>query len=107
MINLHNTISEYMSARAPKPEDVPPLRRLFDLLVAQTQFDPARPFQVRLGNGTRPEGATAPWWVTYDVPSALIEMRIAPGKKLKGSPTAEHRLAFGRELILAMAQSVQ
>jgi hypothetical protein len=45
--------------------------------------------------------------VAYDVPTALIETRIAPGMKLKGSPTAEHRLAFGRELLEAMAEVVQ
>jgi hypothetical protein len=106
MVNLHNTISEYMSARAPTAEAATRLQRLFDLLVARTQFDPARPFQVRpVANRT---GQTAaPWWVAYDVPTALIETRIAPGKKLNGSPTAEHRLAFGRELLEAMAEAVQ
>ncbi len=107
MINLHSTISEYMSARAPKATDGPRLQRLFDLLVADSQFDPARPFQVRPWSGGRSEGANKPWWVDYDVPMALIETRIAPGKKLKGSPTAEHRLAFGRELLVAMAESVK
>lgn len=107
MVNLHNTISEYMTARAPKSEDAPRLQKLFDVLVAETQFDPARPFQVRPWSGGRGEEPTTPWWVTYDVPTALVETRIAPGKKLKGSPTAEHRTAFGSELLLAMAKSVE
>ncbi|MES2693703.1 MAG: M14 family zinc carboxypeptidase, partial [Verrucomicrobiota bacterium] len=106
MVNLHNTISEYMSARAPTDADVPRLQRLFDLLVSRTQFDPARPFQARPGFG-RSADSTPSWWVAYGVPTALIETRIAPGKKLKGSPTAEHRYAFGRELLEAMAEAVQ
>jgi hypothetical protein len=105
MVNLHNTISEYMSARAPTADDAVRLQRFFDLLVARTQFDPARPFQVR--PASRGAEAASSWWVTYNVPTALIETRIAPGKKLKGSPTAEHRLAFGRELLEAMAEAVQ
>jgi hypothetical protein len=106
MINLHNTISEYMSARAPKEADVPLLQRLYDILVEKTQFEPARPIQVRPWTGRGADSAQ-PWWVTYDVPMALIETRIAPGRKLKGSPTAEQRTAFGKELLLAMVESVQ
>ena len=106
MVNLHNTISEYMSARAPTADDATRLQRFFDLLVARTQFDPARPFQVRTAGNRTAEAANS-WWVAYNVPMALIETRIAPGKKLKGSPTAEHRLAFGRELLEAMAEAVQ
>ncbi len=106
MVNLHNTISEYMSARAPTADDVTRLQKLFDLLVARTQFDPARPFQARPASG-RASGDNPSWWVTYGVPTALIETRIAPGKKLKGSPTAEHRTAFGRELLEAMAEAAQ
>jgi len=106
MVNLHNTISEYMTARAPTAEDVPRLQRFFDLLVAKSQFDPARPFQARPAS-SRASDATAPWWVAYNVPTALIETRIAPGRKLGGSPTAEHRLAFGPELLRAMAEAVE
>ena len=36
-----------------------------------------------------------------------LETRIAPGKKLNGSPTAAHRQTFGGELLEAMAESVQ
>ena len=106
MVNLHNTISEYMSARAPTAEDVPRLQRFFDLLVTKSQFDPARPFQARPAS-SRATDATAPWWVAYNVPTALIETRIAPGRKLGGSPTAEHRLAFGPELLRVMAEAVE
>lgn len=106
MVNLHNTIAEYLSARAPTAGDAARLQRLFDLLVARTQFDPSRPFQVRTAPGEA-EAGPVPWWVAYRVPTALIETRIAPGRKLGGSPTAEHRLAFGRELLEAMAESVQ
>jgi hypothetical protein len=105
-IHLHNTISEYMSANAPTAEDVPFFTRFHEQLVAKTQFDPSRALQTRPGFN-RPAGAPVPWWVTYGVPAALIELRIAPGKKLGGSPTAEHRLAFGRELLTAMAGAVE
>ncbi len=106
MVNLHNTISEYMSARAPTPEDLPRLQRFFALLVANSQFDPARPFQGRPAP-SRTSGTAPPWWVTYQVPTALIETRIAPGRKLGGSPTVEHRLAFGPELLRVMAEAVK
>ena len=106
LVHLHNTISEYMAARAPTAADVPVLERFSEILVYRTQFDPARPLQLTPGFNRRTD-APIPWWAAYGVPLVLIETRIAPGKKLNGSPTAEHRLAFGRELLLAMAEAVQ
>jgi hypothetical protein len=105
MVNLHNTISEYMSASAPIEADVALLQRFNDRLVAETQFDPARPLQIRPPGASR--GGAEPWWRVYNVPYVLIETRIAHGQKLGARPTAEHRMAFGRELIQVMAKSVR
>jgi hypothetical protein len=105
MVNLHNTISEYLVANAPAEADVGPLQRFNELLIAETQFDPARPVRISPpgANPTRGE----PWWHSYGVPYVMIETRIAMGRKLGARPTAEHRLEFGRELITTMAKSVE
>ena len=95
-----------MIAEASTAADVPRLERFSEILELRTQFDPARPMQLRRGFD-RPAGAPTPWWMEYDLPLVLIETRIAPGKKLNGPPTAEQRTAFGRELLLAMAEAVE
>jgi hypothetical protein len=104
MVNLHNTIAEYLVANAPTEAHVAPLQRFNDVLVAETQFDPSRPMRL-----TPPaEAAARPsWWRSYGVPYVLIESRIAMGRKLGARPTAEHRLKFGRELIATMAKAVE
>lgn len=106
MVYLHNTIAEFMAANAPTADDVPRLERFHEILVAKTQFDPSRPLQTQPGFGLR-AGEPAPWWAIMDVPLVLVEMRIAPGRKLGGSPTVEHRISFGPELLLAMAEAVR
>lgn len=106
LVHLHNTNSEYMTGQAPTEEDVPRLQRLFDLLVEKTQFDPSRPISVRPGF-SRGEDARKSWWLAYRVPLALIELRVTKGNKLKGYPTSEQRYAFGRELILTMAEAAK
>lgn len=103
MVNLHNTIGEYLVANAPKEADVAMLNRFNELLLADTQFDPHRPISMTPPGG---RGGKA-WWADYGVPYALIETRISLGKKLGARPTAEHRLLFGRQLIQAMAKAVQ
>jgi hypothetical protein len=105
-VHLHNTIAEYMTARATTPEDVPHLERFSEILVSKTQFDPTRPMRLMRGFEHR-DDAPKSWWMEYGVPIVLIELRIAPGKKLNGSPTAEQRTAFGRELLEAMAEAVK
>jgi hypothetical protein len=106
MVNLHNTISEYLVANPPTNEHQPRLQRFNDLLMAETQFDPARPVQIS-ARGANTSGRAEPWWRTYGVPYVLIETRIAFGQKMGARPTAEHRLKFGRELITTMAKSVE
>jgi hypothetical protein len=106
LVHLHNTISEYMTGEAPTAADVPRLERLAEILETRTQFEPTRPMRLRRGFEAR-DGAPTPWWVEYGVPLVLIESRIAQAKKLGGWPTAEHRTAFGRELLEAMAESVK
>ncbi len=105
-VHLHNTNGEYMITQAPTAADVPRLERLDQLLIGRTQFDPSQPTRMRRGFD-RPAGSPAPWWVEYNVPLALVEARVNPGKKLNGYPTSEQRTAFGRELLLAMAASVE
>jgi hypothetical protein len=106
MVNLHNTISEYLVANPPTDSDQPRLQRFNDLLVAETQFDPARPAQFS-ARGATAVGRLAPWWRIYNVPYVMIETRIALGRKMGARPTAEHRLQFGRELITTMAKAVE
>lgn len=103
MVNLHNTIGEYLAANAPKEADVAMLNRFNELLLAETQFDPHRPMSMTPVGG---RGGKA-WWADYGVPYALIETRISLGKKLGARPTAEHRLLFGRQLIQTMAKAVE
>lgn len=105
-VHLHNTNAEYMSAQAPTPDDGPRLERFFNLLVERTQFDPSQPLRMRRG-ASRAIGESKPWWAEYKLPVALIEARILSGKKLNGYPTSGQRTAFGRELLLAMAASVE
>jgi hypothetical protein len=106
LVHLHNTASEYMTAEAPTAEDVPMLQHFSEILIAKTQFEPARPMQLNPGFSLRP-GTRTPWWVEYRVPLVLIESRVAPGKKVHGYPTAEQRTAFGPELLQAMAEAVR
>lgn len=104
MINLHNTIGEYLAGNAPTDADVALFNRFHALLLAETQFDPATPLRITPAPAA---GAAKPWWAAYGVPYGLIETRIALGKKLGARPTAEHRLEFGRQLIEAMAKAVR
>lgn len=106
LIHLHNTIAEYMSARAPTAADTAMFERFSQTLITHTQFDPSRALAVTPGFNRSGLGST-PWWAEYGVPMALIELRVAAGKKLGGLPTAEQRTAFGRELLLAMADAVE
>jgi hypothetical protein len=106
MINLHNTIGEYLVGNAPTDTDVAKWNRFNELLLAETQFDPHRPLSITPPGG-RGNRETKPWWAEYGVPYGLIETRIAFGKKLNARPTAEHRLLFGRQLIETMAKAVR
>jgi hypothetical protein len=106
MVNLHNTIGEYLAANAPTDADVAMFTRFNEMLLAETQFDPHRPVSITPPGG-RGNRETKPWWAEYGVPYGLIETRIALGKKLGARPTAEHRLLFGRQLIETMAKAVK
>lgn len=101
LVNLHNTRSEFMDS----PVDTDPARsvvqRLFTRLVRETAFDPYRP--VALGNATTTMLAL---WPQHRVPVVLMELRTEPARKSAAMPTAEERLAFGAQLIAAMAGSV-
>lgn len=104
LINLHNTLTEYLDASAPTNEAAALLERFSARLIAESQYDPSRPLRL-----TPPPaaGAPRPWWAAYDVPYALLESRVVTGRKLGTPPSIAQRLAFGRELITVMAESVR
>lgn len=104
MVNLHNTeTNEYLATHADDPASLAVLRRLEERLVKQTTFDPSKPLDV-----VKPPlpTDTNTLYNDYRIPVALMEQRIATGKKLGRRPTVEDRLKFGRDLIAAMADAV-
>ena len=76
--------------------------RLFAKLTAETSFDPSR----KLGVVLTPGNTTNVLWPERRVPVALMELRVGPGAKLGRLPTTADRLAFGRQLITQMAETV-
>jgi hypothetical protein len=102
LLNLHNDeTGEYMDTQvttgAPGRQT---LEGLFSRLAADTTFDPTRPLSL----SQRPDHTTN-WLFERGIPTATMEQRIAPSKKLGRQATAEDRLEFGRQLIAAMAAS--
>jgi len=106
LINLHNNqYNEYMETLIDDEKELAKIQRLFRTLAATTVFDPSRPAATIGGNKARPSSNSL--WRTDRVPIALIEQRIGPGRKVPGHlATTEDRLQFGRELIAAMAATV-
>jgi hypothetical protein len=103
MINLHNTeTAEYLDTQADDPAVLKTMQRLHDLLVEGTTFDPSAPLQTR----KTPADTTNSLFADYKIPVALMEQRIATGKKLGRRPTTADRINFGGELITAMARAV-
>ena len=102
-LNLHNTeTAEYADTQAQDRSVQATMQRFFDLLVAQTTFDPSRKFQVTASPGD----TTSSLWSERRIPVMLMEQRIGSGPKLGRRPTAADRLAFGRQLVATMAESV-
>ena len=78
------------------------MRRLFDTLAAKTSFDPSQKLNLK----DKP-GDTTNWlWNERKVPVLLMEQRISTSKKLGRHPTVEDRIAFGKQLITVMAETV-
>jgi hypothetical protein len=103
LVNMHNTeTAEYIQTHA-SGAGAAAARRLQDLLVTRSSFDPSRQADVQQG----PTGTTNSLSREYGVPVVLMELRIGPGRKLGRRPTTEDRLAFGRDLVLAMEEAVR
>ena len=100
LLNLHNTeTAEYLETHARDEKSTATFRRLHEILLADTSFDPSRPFSV----SAVPTTTTNSLSRTHSIPVALMELRIATTKKLGRRPTTNDRLAFGRALVIALA----
>ena len=103
MVNLHNTeTAEYLDTEASDPETLRLMRRFNALLVEKTTFDPSGPLTVAK---LAPDDTNS-LYGQAKIPVLLMEQRIATCRKLGHHPTVEDRLAFGRQLILEMAEAV-
>jgi hypothetical protein len=104
LVNMHNTeTNEYLETVAKDQRAVATIRRLSELLVKNTSFDPSRDLGVRDG----PTTTTNVLARTHGVPVVLMEQRIGTVKKLGRRATVEDRLKFGRELAEAMVEAVR
>lgn len=104
LVNLHNTeTAEYVESHVREAESVETVRRLSELLVKETSFDPSRALTIR----EEPTGTTNALAREHGVPVVLMELRIGTSKKLGRRPAVEDRLTFGQELVLAMDQAVR
>ena len=103
MLNLHNTeTSEYLDTQADDETTQRSMQRFFDALVAKTSFDPNQKLRVN----DIPGNTTNFLWKERKVPVLLMEQRIGTSKKLGRRPTVEDRIAFGKQLITVMAETV-
>lgn len=104
LVNLHNTeTNEYLETNAQDASSLERIRRFARLLGDQSTFDPSHDLSVRTGHASTTNALSA----EAGVPVVLMEQRIGPGKKLGHRPTVEDRLAFGRELVIAMARAMR
>jgi hypothetical protein len=104
LVNLHNTeTNEYMETHAQDEKSQSRIRRLFDLLVANTAFSPSTPLAIKSAS----IGTTNHLCAEYGVPVILMETRIGTSKRLGHRPTVEDRLKFGRDLVIQMAEAVR
>ncbi len=102
-VNLHNTeTNEYLETQATDGPARRRVQRFFDQLVAHSSFDPP--------DGPRfrgpPDHSANALYHERGIPVVLMEQRIGTSKKLGRRLTAADRLAFGKDLIQALAQSV-
>ena len=104
MINIHNTeTAEYMESCVDEERESAALIRVFQGLVARTDFAPTRP---RIDFVPSSGGTANDLWRSHRVPVALMELRISANPKTGRFPTVEDRLRFGEALVGEMARAV-
>ncbi len=100
MVNMHNTeTGEYLETPVAEGGALERMQQLYRILVARTTFDPPQALRI----AKEPDTTTNSLYRERKVPIALMEQRISAGAKLGHQPTIEDRLAFGEQLITAMA----
>jgi hypothetical protein len=103
MLNLHNTeTAEYIATQADHEPTQKLMQRFFEALVARTSFDPSG----KLRFNDTPANTTNCLWKDRRVPVMLMEQRIGTSSKLGRRLAVQDRLAFGRQLITVMAETV-
>ena len=103
LVNMHNTeTAEYLDTEALDPQTLNLMRRFDALLATKTTFDPSN----GLATARLAPDDTNSLYGQAKIPVLLMEQRIATCKKLGHRPTVKDRLAFGRQLVAAMAEAV-
>lgn len=103
MVNMHNTeTAEYMDTEVSDPQVLKLMRRFDALLAEKTTFDRSN----RLTTARLAPDDTNSLWGQQKIPVLLMEQRIATCPKLGHRPTVQDRLAFGRQLVMEMAEAV-
>ncbi len=103
MLNMHNEESgEHLDTQVDDETTLRMMQRFYDSLAEKTTFDPNQKLNIR----KEPGNTTNVLWKERKVPVLLMEQRVATSKKLDRRPTAEDRVAFGRQLITGMAETV-
>jgi len=103
MLNLHNDeTGEYMDTQCDDEALQKMMQRFFESLSTKTTFDPTTKFRVN----NQPPDTTNSLWKDRKVPAMLMEQRIGTIGKLGRRPTVEDRLAFGKQLITVMGETV-
>jgi hypothetical protein len=102
LVNMHNTeTAEYLDTEASDPQTLKRMRRFDALLAEKTTFDRSN----RLTTARLAPDDTNSLYGQAKIPVLLMEQRIAISRKLGHRPTVEDRLAFGRQLVAAMAEA--
>jgi hypothetical protein len=103
MVNMHNEESgEHLDTQVDDAATLKMMQRFYDSLSAKTSFDPSQKLNIK----KEPGNTTNVLWNERKIPVMLMEQRISTSKKLGRRPTVEDRLAFGRQLIEVMAETV-
>jgi len=110
LVNLHNTeTGEYLATSVDDEAAFGKFQKLYDGLVARSQFDPSRKLDRPNPKAIiqSPNDTANSLWRTHRVPAALMELRTSTSKKLGHRPTPQDRVQYGRELITEMAEAVR